>query len=144
MTNKLRINPSRLADASERITRTASWRDDKRTANARGYTYAWQCARKEWLAARPFCVMCQERKRITQATHVDHIVPHCGDMVLFWDRSNWQSLCAHCHSAIKQRTERGNAATPKHGTAGKRVTSVDPCDLTTGVGGVKVPQPVDP
>ena len=27
-------------------------------------------------------------------------------MVLFWDQSNWQSLCATCHSAHKQRLEK--------------------------------------
>lgn len=28
---------------------------------------------------------------------MDHIVPHKGDMTLFWDRNNWQSLCSACH-----------------------------------------------
>jgi hypothetical protein len=37
---------------------------------------------------------------------VDHIVPHRGDMSLFWDRANWQSLCANCHSSYKQRLEK--------------------------------------
>jgi 5-methylcytosine-specific restriction enzyme A len=29
---------------------------------------------------------------------VDHITPHKGDRQMFWDRSNWQSLCHRCHS----------------------------------------------
>jgi 5-methylcytosine-specific restriction protein A len=28
---------------------------------------------------------------------VDHIVPHRGDLTVFWDRSRWQALCASCH-----------------------------------------------
>jgi 5-methylcytosine-specific restriction protein A len=36
---------------------------------------------------------------VTEATDVDHIKPHKGDMTLFWDRTNWQSLCGPCHSA---------------------------------------------
>ena len=40
------------------------------------------------------------------ATVVDHIVPHKGDMALFWDKSNWQGLCAHCHNSHKQRREK--------------------------------------
>lgn len=35
--------------------------------------------------------------RLTQATVVDHIVPHRGDQKLFWDESNWQPLCKPCH-----------------------------------------------
>ncbi|WP_189426952.1 HNH endonuclease [Devosia pacifica] len=36
----------------------------------------------------------------------DHITPHRGDDQLFWDRTNWQALCAHCHNSTKQRQER--------------------------------------
>lgn len=50
--------------------------------------------------------MCQERGRITAATVVDHITPHKGDTALFWDQSNWQSLCASCHNSHKQRLEK--------------------------------------
>lgn len=27
-------------------------------------------------------------------------------MALFWDKSNWQGLCAHCHNSHKQRREK--------------------------------------
>ncbi|WP_197457685.1 HNH endonuclease signature motif containing protein, partial [Snodgrassella sp. CFCC 13594] len=43
----------------------------------------------------------------TEATVVDHIKPHCGDMKLFWNRNNWQSLCKGCHDSIKQAEEKG-------------------------------------
>lgn len=32
------------------------------------------------------------------AQHVDHIIPHRGDLRLFWDRTNWQGLCVGCHN----------------------------------------------
>jgi 5-methylcytosine-specific restriction protein A len=35
---------------------------------------------------------------VKAATDLDHIVPHKGDMVLFWSPGNWQSLCHACHS----------------------------------------------
>ena len=31
------------------------------------------------------------------ACHLDYIIPHRGDMRLFWDESNWQALCESCH-----------------------------------------------
>ena len=34
----------------------------------------------------------------------DHIVPHRGDMRLFWDESNWQPLCKRHHD-VKTRNE---------------------------------------
>jgi 5-methylcytosine-specific restriction protein A len=32
------------------------------------------------------------------ATVTDHIEAHKGDMKLFWDPDNWQSLCTGCNS----------------------------------------------
>jgi 5-methylcytosine-specific restriction endonuclease McrA len=82
--------------------------DDQRGTSAqRGYGYKWQQARKGWLRKHPLCVMCQRRGRVTPATLVDHIEPHRGDMTLFWDRDNWQSLCKPCHDSDKARIEAG-------------------------------------
>lgn len=37
---------------------------------------------------------------------VDHIIPHRGDMKLFWDRSNWQPMASSpCHNSRKQSIE---------------------------------------
>lgn len=98
----------RLAVAStSRLTRevsSSSWRGDK-TSTQRGYGYRWQQARERYLREHPLCVMCYARRCITAATVVDHIVPHQGDQALFWRESNWQGLCAHCHSSAKQRAE---------------------------------------
>lgn len=32
-----------------------------------------------------------------QSTVVDHIIPHRGNMDLFWYEENWQPLCKRCH-----------------------------------------------
>lgn len=36
---------------------------------------------------------------------VDHIVPHKGDLSLFWNQENWQSLCEPHHNRDKARLE---------------------------------------
>ena len=68
-----------------------------RSARERGYGYRWQKARKRFLTAHPLCVMCAREGRYVKATVVDHIIPHRGDPVLFWDESNWQALCKRHH-----------------------------------------------
>lgn len=74
-------------------------------ATQRGYTRAWRKARREHLAANPWCELCAEANRRTRANTVDHKEPHRGDPVLFWDQNNWQSLCATCHNSVKQSAE---------------------------------------
>ena len=73
----------------------------------RPYGSKWQRAREDWLREHPLCVMHQQRGMVVEATVVDHVVPHRGDLKLFWDRTNWQSLCKLCHDAHKQRIEKG-------------------------------------
>jgi len=80
----------------------------------------WRKARQTFLQRNPLCVFCQRVGRVTAATVVDHIQPHklgkalaSGNQQsiqqaqrLFWDSSNWQPLCKHCHDAHKARLER--------------------------------------
>lgn len=72
---------------------------DKARPNAyrRGYTHKWAKARAYWLARFPLCVDCEAEGRLVKATVVDHVVPHKGDPVLFWDESNWASRCKPHH-----------------------------------------------
>lgn len=44
--------------------------------------------------------------KVVEATVVDHKVPHRGDLKLFWNRRNWQSLCKTCHDSVKAAEER--------------------------------------
>ena len=74
---------------------------------------------------------------------VDHNQPHHGDMKLFWNRTNWQSLCKHCHDAHKQRFEKsgvvlgctaaGDTVDPNHpwnqGRVGSKFTGAEALDL---------------
>lgn len=50
--------------------------------------------------------MCKEQGKVTQARVVDHIIPHKGNMQLFWDESNWQPLCKEHHDREKQSQEK--------------------------------------
>lgn len=70
---------------------------DVKSTQEKGYGPRWRKARAAFLRTHPLCVRCFERGQLTKATVVDHIRPHRGDPALFWDTSNWQSLCKPCH-----------------------------------------------
>ena len=57
------------------------------------------------------------------ATIVDHIVPHKGDLALFYDQTNWQSLCKRHHD-IKTAAEDGGFGNKKRfkKTRGRQAT----------------------
>lgn len=104
---RLKALQPRLGKAPERNLQEVnpnSWRSGK-TTTQRGYGYRWQKERERFLMANPLCCYCQERGVTTEATVVDHKVPHRGDQALFWDRSNWQPLCKRCHDSVKQVEE---------------------------------------
>lgn len=67
------------------------------SSSERGYDNRWRKARSRFLKAHPLCVKCLEQGKLVGATVVDHIIPHRGDQALFWDVSNWQTLCKPCH-----------------------------------------------
>lgn len=77
-----------------------------RSASSRGYGPQWRRVSRQYLAAHPLCVRCLSRGVYTKATVVDHIRPHRGDPALFWDQSNWQSLCKRCHDRKTAREDR--------------------------------------
>ena len=67
---------------------------------------AWRRRRAAFLGRNPYCAMCQAVGKTTLATVVDHVQAHQGDVVKFWDESNWQSLCKVDHDAAKAELER--------------------------------------
>lgn len=81
------------------------------------YRRDWQKLRAAHLMREPFCRECAKEGRITVATDVDHIQPHRGDMGLFLDDGNLQSLCHGCHSR-KTRREMDTRAAEKQGAGG--------------------------
>ena len=77
------------------------------TATERGYGSRWSKARATYLLSHPHCAMITDGIRCTRSANVvDHIKPHRGDNALFWDKTNWQSLCGPCHNRRKQSLER--------------------------------------
>lgn len=68
----------------------------------------WVRLRQRQLLIEPYCRECAKRGQRTLATDVDHIVPHDGDMRLFVDENNLQSLCHACHSAKTWRENQKN------------------------------------
>ena len=66
-------------------------------AYQRGYTRAWRKYRQAFLIKSPLCAECMRQGLMREAIVVDHIIPHKGNMGLFWDGSNHQALCKRCH-----------------------------------------------
>lgn len=88
-------------------TRARNQRHDtlRGSAASRGYDAEWRSASKSYLLQYPFCAECARNGVRTMATLVDHIVSIRRAPHRRMNRSNWQSLCTHCHSSVKQRQE---------------------------------------
>jgi len=67
--------------------------------NASGYGYKWRLASKAYLKANPLCAQCEKEGWVRMGVAVDHVQPHRGDMELFWDKSQWQTLCKFHHDS---------------------------------------------
>lgn len=81
----------------------------------------WRKGRLAHLSVEPLCRLCKQTGILNDGSKtaggkhqvdvrrrflvVDHVVPHRGDLGLFWDRSNWQTLCPDHHDRAKQREE---------------------------------------
>jgi 5-methylcytosine-specific restriction endonuclease McrA len=84
-------------------------------------TARWKKARLAHLVREPLCRSCLRRDIVNDGTRksngchqddprrkfrvCDHIIPHRGDLALFWAVDNWQTLCPDCHDRDKQREE---------------------------------------
>jgi 5-methylcytosine-specific restriction enzyme A len=75
-------------------------KETRPTAHRRGYGSRWQKTSAGFRAAHPLCAdPYQVHGEIAvESEETDHIIPHRGDMDLFWDPENWQALCGNCHS----------------------------------------------
>lgn len=65
----------------------------------------WKRMRARQLESEPLCRMHAELGQLVGATVVDHVKAHRGDVELFFDHDNLQSLCKPCHDAHKQAQE---------------------------------------
>ncbi len=80
-------------------------RDPKRQ---RLYSTAWKKRRLNHLAKYPWCEECLSKGIYTEATDVHHVIPHRGDVKIFWS-SPLQSLCHACHSRITATEGKGGS-----------------------------------
>ncbi|WP_105531818.1 HNH endonuclease signature motif containing protein [Solimicrobium silvestre] len=66
----------------------------------------WFRLRWNQLQRQPLCELHLKLNRVVAATIVDHIKPHRGNEILFFDPLNLQSLCKTCHDGAKQELEK--------------------------------------
>lgn len=93
--NSIANNKQKLRRLHERLNRT---RKDFRERSKPYNNDRWKRSRALFLQLHPWCEECRKQGKLVPATDVDHIVPHRGDMTLFWDEGNWQALCHECHA----------------------------------------------
>ena len=107
-----RLQPKLQTFKSNKPTQqlSTSWREGK-SSTQRGYGYKWQQYRLRFLQSNPLCNFCMKQGLVVEATVVDHIQPHGGDMTLFWNANNHQALCKLCHDSIKQKIEQKHRST---------------------------------
>ena len=66
----------------------------------------WKRRRRAHLQRFPLCAYCQAQGYTTAGAIVDHKIPHKGDVELFFNEENWQTLCKLHHDASKQKEEK--------------------------------------
>jgi len=86
-----------LSLADRRSPQAAAWRRLYSTSR-------WRKLRAAQLAARPLCELPHGGKAV-EATVANHKTPHKGDLALFFDASNLQSVCKPHHDGTIQRAE---------------------------------------
>jgi 5-methylcytosine-specific restriction enzyme A len=103
--SRLKVTPvSRLVVAEGRAATEArrnaqSWRGWYKTARWQKLRLA-VLVRDLWTCRRCGLVASGKGQAIA-----DHVRPHRGDPVLFWDAGNLQCLCKPCHDGAKAREE---------------------------------------
>lgn len=80
-------------------------------------TPRWRKLRKNQLSIEPLCRICSQNGIIKAALICDHVEPHRGNMVKFWN-GPFQSLCKQCHDSYKQAFEKSGKIIRKIGVDG--------------------------
>ena len=108
---KLKAAPPMLRPMAPKIgwmTEGAAAADRWRPWRAWYRTARWRKLRWDTLVRDLFtCRMCGRLEGNSAQLVCDHVRPHRGDEVLFFDPANLQCLCKPCHDGAKQREERG-------------------------------------
>lgn len=79
---------------------------DRGSARVRGYNPRWDKASGTFKVRRPWCLGCQALGLQVKTEVVDHVEPHKGNQVKFWNTAMWQPACRWHHDVIKPRLER--------------------------------------
>jgi 5-methylcytosine-specific restriction endonuclease McrA len=111
------MQPTRAKEVSTQAVQMLNpdaWREGLTTAQ-RGYGGKWQRFRERYLASHPLCRLCALEGKVVEATVLDHIIPHRGNMKLFWDvENNIQQICHTCHNR-KTALEEGGIGAARRG-----------------------------
>ena len=110
----------KLTDGNYCEEHEALHRGERESAGKRGYNKKWQKARARYLKEHPLCVECLKNGRVVTATVVDHITPHRGNPILFWDEGTGRAYASR-------------AMIRKHGTR----TPI-PCTISDEGGGLQI------
>lgn len=114
---RLKQIPQRLTAAPQRLAQPvpqseaerSRMRDAVQAWRAWYKTARWQRLRWSVLVRGMFtCQRCQRVEADTSQLVADHVVPHRGDAMRFWDADNLQCLCKRCHDRAKQSEEWSN------------------------------------
>jgi len=101
------VAPPTFRPRGARTKREARTEYDQRRGSARerGYGARWDKTSTGFKHSHPLCLGCEAVGRTEATTITDHVIPHRGDMVVFWDSTKWQPSCDWHHSVVKQKLE---------------------------------------
>ena len=80
---------------------------ERQAFNAQYKTAAWAAIRARQLSGYPLCAACLIDKRITAASHVDHVFAWQAIGAQAFTRNLFQSLCPECHGVKSGLEKRG-------------------------------------
>lgn len=98
-------------------------RTPERVARQQLYDWHWRKYSQRRLTEHPYCVRCYRLGRLRLAVVTDHIKPHKGDLELFRDPENHQSLCKRCHDSKTRREDGGFGSPPSSAKPAPRASS---------------------
>ena len=75
---------------------------ERNSTNSKIYNSRWRRVSKTYLKEYPLCVQCRKEGRLTPATEVDHIIPHKGDMKLFWNKNDSNMINPIAYLSIEE------------------------------------------
>lgn len=93
------LEPKTAAEQSRDRDARLAYRSNYKTA--RWQRLAWSVKVRDAFT----CQRCGLMSVAKFALAVDHVIPHRGNEMLFWDEGNLSTLCAPCHNGAKQREE---------------------------------------